>query len=54
VATISTTGLATSKAAGTTEQLEIQDKDKQTNLEAAQSCPVNAIHVKDANGKKLI
>lgn len=38
-----------------TEELDIQDKDFDTNMEAAQSCPVNVIHlVKKDTGEKII
>ncbi len=36
------------------EELEVQDKDQEKNMEAAKSCPVNVIHVKDKAGKQLI
>ncbi len=36
------------------EVLDIEDKDKEKNMEAAQSCPVNVIHLKDKDGKQLI
>ena len=34
-------------------ELEIDEKDLDKFIEAAQSCPVNAIHVIDENGDKL-
>ncbi|MBI4360593.1 ferredoxin [Candidatus Micrarchaeota archaeon] len=38
-----------------TEELDIQDQDFDTNMEAAQSCPVNVIHlVKKDSGEKII
>lgn len=38
-----------------TEELDIQEKDFDTNMEAAQSCPVNVIHlVKKDSGEKII
>jgi ferredoxin len=47
--------LKESKPAGNgVEEREIEEKDFKANLEAAQSCPVNVIHLKDANGKKLV
>lgn len=43
-----------SEPMGDGEQRTIEDKDEKANMEAAQSCPVNVIHLKDANGKQLI
>lgn len=43
-----------SQPLGDGEQLEIQDKDEEKNMEAARSCPVNVIHLKDKDGKQLI
>ncbi len=43
-----------SRPLGEGEQRDIEDKDQKPNMEAAQSCPVNVIHLKDANGKQLI
>jgi len=34
--------------------LEISEKDLESLKEAAQSCPVNVIHIYDEKGKKLI
>ena len=37
------------------EELEFEEGDKQTNMEAAESCPVNVIHVTNIKeNKKLI
>ena len=36
------------------EELEIDDKDFQINKDAAESCPVNCIHIYDKEGKKVI
>lgn len=37
------------------QQLEIEEKDFQANKEAAESCPVNVIHiVKKGTGEKII
>ncbi|MBU0636048.1 ferredoxin [Candidatus Micrarchaeota archaeon] len=46
--------LKESKPMGEGEQREIEEKDKQVNIDAAQSCPVNVIHVKDKAGKELV
>lgn len=40
---------------GTNEILEIEEKDFEENLEAAESCPVNVIHIKNLeNDEDLI
>lgn len=37
------------------EELEIDEKDFQTNMDAAESCPVNVIHlIEIGSGKELI
>ena len=36
------------------EELNISDDKFETNKEAAESCPVNCIHVYDNDGKKVI
>ena len=36
------------------ETLDIADKDFAKNKEAAESCPVNVIHLMDKSGKKII
>lgn len=36
------------------EEREISDADQPKNMEAAQSCPVNVIHLVGKDGKKLI
>jgi len=33
---------------------EFDDKDLKCNKDAAESCPVNCIHIEDEKGKKLI
>ncbi|MBU0535442.1 MAG: ferredoxin [Nanoarchaeota archaeon] len=33
---------------------EITDKELDCNMNAAQGCPVNVIHIKDEKGKQLI
>jgi ferredoxin len=38
----------------TVQTCEIDEKDLSAHLDAAQSCPVNAIHIKKENGEKLI
>ncbi|HLC87377.1 MAG TPA: ferredoxin [Candidatus Nanoarchaeia archaeon] len=39
----------------TVHEFEIDEKDFKKNLEAAESCPVNAIHIKNLdNGEDLI
>jgi ferredoxin len=43
-----------SKEAGGGEERDIEEKEFKPNMEAAQSCPVNVIHLKDASGKQLI
>ena len=34
--------------------LEIGEKDLKCNKEAAESCPVNVIHIKDEKGKDVV
>lgn len=46
--------LKESQPMGDGEQKDISDSDYKPNMEAAQSCPVNVIHLKDASGKQLI
>ena len=36
------------------ETLEIEDQNFKINLESAESCPVNVIHIKDRNGDQII
>ncbi|MBI4448541.1 ferredoxin [Candidatus Woesearchaeota archaeon] len=36
------------------EEIEIEDKDEEINREAAESCPVNVIHLTDTEGKQTI
>jgi ferredoxin len=36
------------------EKLEIEEKDQELNMDAAEACPVNCIHILDENGEKLI
>lgn len=36
------------------EELEFQEEDKQGNMDAAESCPVNVIHIIDAETKQKI
>ncbi len=36
------------------EEKDIEQKDLQQNKEAAESCPVNVIHITSDDGKKLI
>ncbi len=36
------------------ETLDLQDAQMQENLDAAQSCPVNCIHMEDAQEKKKL
>ena len=36
------------------EQKDLQEGHFETNKEAAESCPVNCIHVYDKDGKKVI
>ena len=36
------------------EELDIEEKDYQINKDAAESCPVNVIHLYDKEGKKVI
>jgi len=36
------------------ETLEIEEKDFEIHKEAADVCPVNVIHIKDKDGKKII
>ena len=35
-------------------ELEIAEEDLQCNKEAAESCPVNVIHIDDEEGKRII
>lgn len=56
---ISDDGKANPKSAklekqGTGVSVEISDNDFQTNKDAADSCPVNAIHITDEKGKRVI
>ena len=36
------------------EEKEVDEKDLQINKDAAESCPVNVIHIIDKDGKKII
>jgi len=36
------------------QEIEIDEHEIDQMMEAAQSCPVNAIHIQDKNGEKLI
>lgn len=36
------------------EEKEVDEKDLQINKDAAESCPVNVIHILDKDGKKII
>ena len=36
------------------EELDIEDADEELNKEAAESCPVNVIHLTDKDGKQII
>lgn len=36
------------------ELLDIEEKDFQTNKDAADACPVNCIHILDENKKRII
>lgn len=46
---------AEKNADNTKQTLEIDEKDLKCNLEAAQVCPVNVIHIKNKDtGEKLI
>lgn len=38
----------------TVQTREISEKDLKAHLEAAQACPVNAIHIRKETGEKLI
>ena len=38
----------------TVQTLRIDETDLGAHMDAAQSCPVNAIHIKKENGEKLI
>ena len=42
------------KKVGDQEELDISQEQYQANREAADSCPVNVIHLLDKDGKKLI
>ncbi|MBI2147778.1 ferredoxin [Candidatus Woesearchaeota archaeon] len=36
------------------QELEIEEADVEKNLEAAETCPVNVIHLAEKEGKKVI
>ncbi|MAE13534.1 hypothetical protein CMO92_03135 [Candidatus Woesearchaeota archaeon] len=36
------------------QRLEIKDKDLEIMKDAAESCPVNVIHIKDKTGKSIV
>ena len=36
------------------QELEIEDKDYDANIQAAESCPVNVIHLKKKDGNEKI
>lgn len=42
------------KHVGEIQELELDQKDFDINFEAAESCPVECIHIEDEEGKKKI
>ena len=46
--------IGSSEKEGKQFELEIDEKDLDMFIASAQSCPVNAIHVYDENGDKLV